>query len=78
MSRTLPGDSGALVDARTRPQEGAAEANITASCKAARMFRTKHYDPVEAFEGGHYGPLQGFEKKKTIRYRVPFLPARGR
>ena len=43
-----------------RPQEGAAEANITASCKAARMFRTKHYDPVEAFEGGHYGPLARF------------------
>ena len=69
---------GAVPQYGNRPQEGAAEANITASCKAARMLQTKHYDPVEAFEGGHYGPLQGFEKKKTIRYRVPFLPARGR
>ena len=31
------------------------------------MFQTKHYDPVEAFEGGHYGPLQGFEKKKNYK-----------
>ena len=68
-----------------RPQEGAAEANttasckarifaeempsfanITASCKAARMFQTKHYDPLQGFEKKKYttAPCEVLRKRK--------------
>ena len=37
-SRILTGETQRVPQYGNRPQEGAAEANITASCKAARMF----------------------------------------
>ena len=69
LSRILTGETATLPQYGNRPQEGAAEANITASCKAARMF-------AEETPSFVFGRKRGFGGRKVNRV-VPVSTVRG-